>query len=957
MMIAAASGGIRPRIEPVAPHGIVFATSTDALLAGRTERSFAAAGIAPWGAVTDVEALAAQLRSRSTSVVIARAGAWLVRRQLLPSLAPSATGRPLVALGAIRPLDGTSHAPDAAAWQRVLAKCGGDLDQLSRFSPRLPRVACCYFEAATAVALAELIDRGFGFDTAVALLVRQAAVRAVHLPALDAHEDRSLRLLQLVTSIQIGGAERVTLDLADELSRQGLSVCVAAFGRPARRAFPEPANFADLSHIANQPEARAAAVAELCREFGADLVHAHLIRGTEAAAIKRQGLPLVMTVHNMPQAWPAGLSALDSKDADLLLACAQAVERQVHASAPGVPVRTLWNGIDPRPLLPSAEMLGVGAALRVAWGWSPTDFVIAAVANPRPQKRLHLLPEIVAVLAARTVQNVRLLLVGAPAEGSREAAEAITELEDEIARWGISDRVHWTGAVVEVARIFAAADVLLSTSAFEGLSLVHLEALAAGVPVVATDAGGTAEIAQRSGTMQLLPTDAAAEAFVNALQAIVISPPPRVSRLPPDFTRYRMAARARLLYPQALERARRSRRREGLWLITNNFSIGGAQSSARRLLVGLAQRGVKVRATVVEEQPHFPTPGREALLRAGIAVGAIPPPKRGDAADAVARILHDMVADPPQAVVFWNLITSYKVLLADCLLDAAVFDVSPGEMYFDSLAKYFANPRPALPYATAREYGSRLAGVVVKYAAEAASAAALLGGPVHVIRNGVPLPALGKRRAPGKLLIGTAARISPDKRLDDLLAALRLAHSRLPQYELRIAGGVDRHAGAYARDLRKLARGLPVLWCGELSDTTPFLAELDIFAMISEPAGCPNASLEAMAAGLPIVATDVGGVGEQVIDGITGALVPRRDPAAFADALVQLAGDAAARRRLGTAGRERIAAEFSLERMLDQYAALLLPSAASSPATSPEMAEQFRSTACSRLHSCAADPS
>jgi glycosyltransferase involved in cell wall biosynthesis len=93
--------------------------------------------------------------------------------------------------------------------------------------------------------------------------------------------------------------------------------------------------------------------------------------------------------------------------------------------------------------------------------------------------------------------------------------------------------------------------------------------------------------------------------------------------------------------------------------------------------------------------------------------------------------------------------------------------------------------------------------------------------------------------------------------------------------------------------------------------------------MISEPGGCPNASLEAMAAGLPIVATDHGGAAEQVIHGVNGFLIVRGDSEAFADSLVMLANDAPMRARMGAASRERAASVFSLERMLDSYSSLL----------------------------------
>jgi glycosyltransferase involved in cell wall biosynthesis len=298
-----------------------------------------------------------------------------------------------------------------------------------------------------------------------------------------------------------------------------------------------------------------------------------------------------------------------------------------------------------------------------------------------------------------------------------------------------------------------------------------------------------------------------------------------------------------------------------------------------------------------------------------------PPPEDAEAAAAVAALLEWLDADPPAVVLLWNALTAHKLLLADALLDVPLFDVSPGEMYFESLERYFSRPRPGLPYTSARDYGARLAGVIVKYRAEADLAARLLGAPVHVIPNGVPLPrpVVRQDREDNRVVIGTAARLSPRKRLEDLLEAFRLAQPRLPGSLLRIAGGVERDSAEYGAEMRRRAADLPVQWVGEMEDVQPFLAGLDLFAMISEPAGCPNASLEAMAAGLPVVATDFGGAAEQVIDGVTGRLVPPRDAHALAAALVELANDPRQRRALGSAGRARAEALFDVRRMVADY--------------------------------------
>jgi glycosyltransferase involved in cell wall biosynthesis len=387
-----------------------------------------------------------------------------------------------------------------------------------------------------------------------------------------------------------------------------------------------------------------------------------------------------------------------------------------------------------------------------------------------------------------------------------------------------------------------------------------------------------------------------------------------------------MAARYRWLYPRAIAAAGRQRKGEGIWLVINNFSTGGAQSSARRLLVGLAAQGVPVRAAVIEEQYSHPTPGRRALVEAGIRILALPPTGSRVITPEVEILLAAIDYDRPQAVLFWNLRPAFKVLLADALLDVPVFDVSPGEMFFESLDSYFAISHAGLPYRTARDYGARLAGVIVKYQAEAQRAAEVLGAPVHVVPNGVPLPEalpIDPARRNG-MVFGTAARINPRKRLEDLLEALRLANGRMPAYTLKIAGGVEVGCEEYAARLRALSEGLPVEWIGEVSDLPAFHRQLDAFVMVSEPAGCPNASLEAMAAGLAVVATDAGGASEQVIDGRTGRLVPGRDPQALAAALVEMAAQSGLRQQMGRAGRDLIRDRFSLERMIADYRRICL---------------------------------
>lgn len=908
---------------PGAPtRALVFAVSpAENARAGRTLRALKAANLAPeeiggWSPSRFAEAL-----SGEAPCWLVRAGAWPCGRFGLPP--HDRIGPDTCLVGAVRPEPGTVPDDEAVRWSALQAATGGAFSRAAHLADDLPTVASVLLGRRAVAALLDRVSNGEPVSRALRTVLLDGR-RLLRLTSLDVHWGDGLRVLQAVTSLQRGGAERVALDLASGLERLGVRSRLVALGTPTRAPFPASPGALDLSAIPGGREARLRALGESAVAFGADLVHVHLLRGEEIAALARAGLPVVATVHNTRPGWPPGTETLAADDALLLIACSQAVEADLRAAALPIPIRTIWNGVNFAPLERTTQRIAAAAVLRRAWGCGPDDFVLLSLANPRPQKRLERLPAIVAALQTELRQRgrpreVRLIVAG-EASSHPEAQQSLAELQAEIDRCEVRERFRFVGAVAEVAELLAASDVLVSVSAHEGLSLAHLEALAAGRPVVATDAGGTREIATGNPAMTILPTDVSAERFAAALADVAAAPPAGGREAASaHFTDRRMVERHAWLYPRALARARRNGPGDGLFLVINNFSTGGAQSSARRLLLGAAERGIRVRAAVLQEHPDHPTPGRRALLAAGVDVVAVPPPGEATPAEAVALLLDSLDADPPQVVLFWNALTEHKVLLADALLDRPVFDVSPGEMYHESLARFFERPRPGLPYRDARDYGARLAGLVVKYAAEADQAAAL-GAPVHVVPNGVPLgPPPVRRRETGRLVIGTAARISPRKRLEDLLAALRLAAPQLPPYVLRIAGGVESGSADYAAELRRQAEGLAVEWVGEPADVRAFLDGLDLFAQVSEPAGCPNASLEAMAAGLPIVATDFGGASEQVVDGVTGRLVPPRDPGPFAAALVELAHDAGQRRAWGDAGRARAETRFNVRRMVDDY--------------------------------------
>ncbi len=866
------------------PHrAIVFdQDSRRPWLARRSVRSLRAAG---FEVVADHE-----LHDDGGPCLLFKAGEVLLRPDSFRA-PPVLEGKPLVAVGL--PLSGE--------WSDFHDMHGGDY-QSAGMSPS----PLCEWHS----------DAGGAIERLKGGSIRKSS-RVVHWHPLDlAMVDDRLSVFQIVTSLQHGGAETIARDLAVELPHHGIACRLVVLGKPHRSVIETPEGTIDLSYLPRRERAAFLAKTAVCS--GVDLLHVHLTDAEETRVLAGSGIPVMAAVHNSRAGWPAGWQTLAKEDIGLMLACSMEVERELRVKLSHIPVRTVWNGIRPEcfPETPPPP--------------ASSGFTLACIANPRPQKRLDRLPSILAATRAELVfrgyqdATVRLVIAGETATHLEDAVASRAAVDIEAAKYGVQDAIRWTEGAVPVRDVLAGASVLVSCSAHEGLSLAHLEALSTGRPVVACDTGGTRELAWRNPALTLLAADAGDEDFAKALVDAMLSPPPSAHRLVwRDFTTSHMAGRvARFAMQVAGQSVGRG---EAIWFVTNNLSTGGAQSSLRRLAKELHQRGHKVRVALLQEYPEHPGAGRLDLIENGIDVFVPPPSGLIEPAEAVDLILAEMRADPPVSVVFWNAITVHKLLLADLLAFVPVHDVSPGEMWFSSLDACMKDPPPGLPCRTAGDYGRLLDGIVVKYTAEA-SRAALLGTSVSVIPNGVNLTPLPLRRAHvnGNLVFGTAARISPQKRLDELIAAFRIALSGLPDAVLKIAGGVETGAENHASELRELAAGLPVEWLGETRDMASFHASCDVFVMISDPAGCPNASLEALAAGLPVIATDVGGASEQVIDGVNGLLVPSRDVPAFAAAMVKLAADPALRDVMSDAAREHIRRHFTMERMTGNYIGLLM---------------------------------
>jgi glycosyltransferase involved in cell wall biosynthesis len=173
---------------------------------------------------------------------------------------------------------------------------------------------------------------------------------------------------------------------------------------------------------------------------------------------------------------------------------------------------------------------------------------------------------------------------------------------------------------------------------------------------------------------------------------------------------------------------------------------------------------------------------------------------------------------------------------------------------------------------------------------------------------------------PRSFVIGTVGRLSRQKAPLDLLAAFAALSRAHADAELVLVGdGPQRAEVEHAVAAAGLGGRVHLL--GLRRDVPAILRALDVFALSSRWEGLPRVVPQAMAAGLPVVATRVGAVEDAVREGETGVLVPPGDPETLAARLLELARDPVRARAMGERAREQ-AEEFSARRMTDQLAAL-----------------------------------
>jgi glycosyltransferase involved in cell wall biosynthesis len=571
-----------------------------------------------------------------------------------------------------------------------------------------------------------------------------------------------------------------------------------------------------------------------------------------------------------------------------------------------------------------------GTRDRVRWELGlDSQFVALSVGRLVPRKAHDLLLRAVAHLRRQGVPVAAVVVGEGP---QRPALEALAR------ELGIEDAVRFVGFVPDEAlpRYYAAADAFVLPSrhlpqrdGVEGFGIVFLEAGAVGLPVVGTWTGGIPEAVEHGRTGLLVPPDDV-EALAQALRTLAWDSE-RARRLGDEGKRRASqgAQEQVLRLWHASGWAPPMRKAPRVLHVITRLVVGGAQENTLLTVRGLQSLGYEVELAV------GPETGPEGSLAVpeGTVVHWIPSLVREIRPLADARALWALYRIMRRGYDVVHTHTSKAGVLGRIAARWAsvplVVHTPHGHVYhgyggrlrsrlFVWVERLLAGWTDALVALTESERQDHLREGV--------------GRPErwHVIPSGVEIeryqrPSPLRRRDVGlpedAFVVGCVARLVPVKGIEDAIeATARLTDLSPPVHLVLVGDGPQRPA--LERRVEERGLGGRVHFLGLRRDVPDLLPLFDLVVLPSRNEGMGRAIVEAQAAGVPVVATRVGGIPDLVAHGETGVLVPPADPAALATAIRSLAEDGGTWARMKAAARVRVARDLSAEAMVRALDAL-----------------------------------
>ncbi len=752
-----------------------------------------------------------------------------------------------------------------------------------------------------------------------------------------------LRILHVITDLQIGGAENLLLQTVRYQKARGHTVAVCSL-RPAGPLAPAIREVCPLFDVGMGHALTPLVIwrlARLMRRGRYDVAHGSLFQANLATrlAARLAGVPVNITsmhtiysrfhwyhflADRLTAWWADGITGVSDA------VCRFAVEQE---GLPAAKVRTLRSGLDLSRFQAISDYLVRRAAVRAALGYSPDDVVISITARLHEKKGHTYLFQAVERLRARYPQ-VRVLVIG---DGPHRAT-----LEAECRTRGLTDIVQFLGMRQDVPDLLAASDISALPTLLEGLGLAVLEAMAMRCPVVATGDGGVVEIIE-DGVHGLLVPPADAVALASALERLITDGALRAAlveagyqRVLADFSFERMMQETEALYDGYLVRKAPGRliqpRVKVLHLITYFPIFHGAQENTCLTV-------------------NYHDKSRYEVWLGTQPGGSLLTSVQGDVHLALIPHLQRAVHPLKDLLAWWEIyrlcrrerftivhthISKAGVLgrLAAWLARTPVILHTVHTISFQASERAWVNRLYLWLEKRCAPITSRF--LVVSQLNIARHLEARIGKPeqYQVVYSGIDVERLGALRY-GPETVRAQLGVPLDHRLVVWIG--RLAYQKDPQCFVRAASALCREMGDVTclmvgdgplrAEVERLIdeqgmRGR-IIVTGFRDDVPEILSSASVLGHSSRFEGMGRVISEALLLGVPVAGTAVDGVVEAIESGQRGGLlVPPEQPAQLAAALRRLLEDRALVKQLTSAGKSWAWARFDAREMVRHIEAI-----------------------------------
>jgi len=755
--------------------------------------------------------------------------------------------------------------------------------------------------------------------------VETAVLKPVTMQPLQVRANVQRVINLIIPDLSLGGAERIVVELIRGwryISRSGSIFRVTLFllsdandCYSIRKEHPH-VKIVSVSHL--RPAIRLRRIARLIHGTGTNLAITHLIGMDGLRTLWESGVQTMPVIHNAEERWNCVPDAFDPQYVPAVFAVCRQVAKSLYAAGCNNHIHVIKHELLPRKV----ASIDVRNQVRQELGLTEDALLIGMVGKFKKHKRFPFAVEVLANLVQHA--NIHLAIIGPQRTPIIDQTDEYKQVQSIASSLGVQDRLHLLGATNTVDRFYTAMDVYLNTSSCEGMSIAVMEAQAHGIPCVLSNVGGQSEVASERDILlaDIAPAFIYAEAVLKVAQSNTRKLKPRViPGLTPRLWSWIIS------HGNQLDTTRNNT----VLFVTNNLGQGGAQRSLVNMLVST---GGMLPCALCLLGPSYSTEHQKRLEESHISLFSI---GELNTYEKVNSLLEIIAAMEVGTICFWNAEARIKMLISKVLFKRSIkiVDVSPGPKLFSALegVRSFGERIAFSP----EEYISRLDAFVAKYeGGSVPSSINALPRTCSVISNGVYIPNRQQDSVPHlrplqvspRYAVVTTGRIVPAKMIERMFAAFHCLIQIEPRATLTIVGKVegDFHA-QYWDYLQSLYQEMElenvIYFLGEDTTAKDYLAEFRAFLMLSSDQGCPNASLEAMACGVPIIANPDGGTAEQVIDGITGFLVDETRPEEIANRLKWIFDNPEAAVLMGENGRKRAANEFSMEKMYTAYQKLL----------------------------------